>query len=148
MTYARASLGSCCEIVSGATPKTGVPEYWDGDVLWATPKDLSDLEGKYIHETPRKITQTGLRNCAASLLPAGSVLLSSRAPIGHVAINTNPMATNQGFKSLVPRHDRVDAGYLYYWLRANRSFLESLGNGATFKEVSKNVIHGAYQPSR
>ncbi|TDB85138.1 restriction endonuclease subunit S [Actinomadura sp. KC216] len=133
-------LGDCCEIVSGATPKTGVAEYWDGEICWATPKDLSDLQGKHIGDTPRKITDVGLSSCAAAVLPVGSVLLSSRAPIGHVAINTRPMATNQGFKSLVPDPGRVDANYLYYWLRSHRSQLEYMGNGATFKELSKAVV--------
>lgn len=134
------SLGSCCDVVSGATPKTGVASYWDGEVLWATPADLSKLVGRYIEDTPRKITDIGLGSCAATVLPPGSVLLSSRAPIGHVAINTRPMATNQGFKSLVPNTDKVDAGYLYSWLQANRSYLEMLGNGATFKELSKATV--------
>ncbi|MCA1676104.1 MAG: restriction endonuclease subunit S [Actinobacteria bacterium] len=91
-------------------------------------------------DTPRKITEAGLRDCGARLLPPQSVLLSSRAPIGHVAINTVPMATNQGFKSLAPDPLQVDAKYLYHWLRANRSYLKGLGNGATFKEISKEVI--------
>nr|WP_281196252.1 restriction endonuclease subunit S [Streptomyces lushanensis] len=133
-------MGDFCEIVSGATPKTGVADFWDGEIRWATPKDLSDLPGKYIDDTPRRITETGLQSCAATTLPAGSVLFSSRAPIGHVAINTVPMATNQGFKSLIPDGERADAHYLYYWLKAHRSHLESLGNGATFKEVSKTVV--------
>ncbi|MFF3825619.1 restriction endonuclease subunit S [Streptomyces griseus] len=138
--YPLVPLGDFCEIVSGATPKTGVPEFWDGDIRWATPKDLSDLQGKCIDDTPRKITEAGLRSCAASVLPEGSVLFSSRAPIGHVAINTVPMATNQGFKSLIPDRGRADANYLYHWLKAHRSYLDSLGNGATFKEVSKVVV--------
>lgn len=133
-------LGDVAEIVSGATPKTSNEDYWGGDILWATPADLSKLEGPYIESTPRRITKDGLRSCAAQVLPAGSVLLSSRAPIGHVAINTEPMATNQGFKSLIPRPDRVDAKYLYHWLRAHTEYLQSLGNGATFKEVSKAVV--------
>jgi len=133
-------LEDCCEIVSGATPSTSVDAYWDGDVCWATPKDLSDLEGAYISDTPRKITSEGLRSCAASVLPVESVLFSSRAPIGHVAINTVPMATNQGFKSLVPKADRVHAKFLYHWLRLKRVWLEGLGNGATFKEVSKAIV--------
>ncbi|MBO4159284.1 restriction endonuclease subunit S [Micromonospora antibiotica] len=138
--WQKARLSDCCEIVSGATPKTGVEEYWDGEIPWATPKDLSVLRGTYIHDTPRKITASGLRSCAASVLPVGSVLLSSRAPIGHVAINTIPMATNQGFKSLVPDVRAVEAKYLYWWLKANRPYLESLGNGATFKEISKGIV--------
>lgn len=134
------ALADCCEIVSGATPSTSVDEYWGGEVCWATPKDLSDLDGHYISDTPRKLTKEGLSSCAASILPPNSVLFSSRAPIGHVAINTVPMATNQGFKSFVPKADKIDAKFLFYWLRANRSYLESLGVGATFKEVSKAIV--------
>ncbi|GMV03018.1 MAG: restriction endonuclease subunit S [Burkholderiaceae bacterium] len=133
-------LEDCAEIVSGATPSTSESAYWDGDVCWATPKDLSELEGAYISDTPRKITRSGLQSCAATVLPPDSVLFSSRAPIGHVAINTVPMATNQGFKSFVPNGERVHAKFLYHWLRRNRPYLESLGNGATFKEVSKAVV--------
>lgn len=132
------AIGEVAEIVSGATPKTSVGEYWGGDVPWATPADLSKLDGAYIGSTPRNLTLAGVRSCATSVLPPGSVLLSSRAPIGHVAINTVPMATNQGFKSLVPGDD-LDAKFLYHWLRANRAHLESLGNGATFKELSKRT---------
>jgi type I restriction enzyme, S subunit len=135
-----ARLEDCAEIVAGATPSTSAPVYWGGDICWATPKDLSELEGAYISDTPRKITRSGLQSCAATVLPPDSVLFSSRAPIGHVAINTVPMATNQGFKSLVPNRDRVHAKFLYHWIRRNRSYLESLGNGATFKEVSKAVV--------
>jgi type I restriction enzyme, S subunit len=133
-------LEDCCEIVSGATPSTSEAAYWDGDICWATPKDLSELRGAYISDTPRKLTQAGLESCAAAVLPPGSVLFSSRAPIGHVALNTVPMATNQGFKSFVPDPRRVHAEFLYYWLRKNRPYLEALGNGATFKEVSKAVV--------
>lgn len=133
-------LAKCCEIVSGATPSTFVDDYWDGDIYWATPKDLSNLEGHYISDTPRKLTQAGLKSCTASVLPPNSVLFSSRAPIGHVAINTVPMATNQGFKSFIPKAGITDAKFLFHWLRANRSYLESLGNGATFKEVSKATV--------
>lgn len=138
--WPKVAIGDCCEIVSGATPSTTHPAYWGGDIHWATPKDLSELDGAYISETPRKLSRSGLENCAATVLPAGSVLFSSRAPIGHVAINTVPMATNQGFKSLVPQPNRVDAKFLFHWLRTNRSYLESLGNGATFKEVSKATV--------
>lgn len=131
-------LGEVCDIISGATPKTGVESYWGGEIRWATPADLSQLDGKFIADTPRTITEAGLKSCAASVLPPGSVLLSSRAPIGHVAINTEAMATNQGFKSLVPGPD-LHADYLYYWLLAHREYLQGLGNGATFKEISKTT---------
>jgi type I restriction enzyme S subunit len=135
-----ARLDDCTEIVSGATPSTTEAAFWNGDICWATPKDLSELDGAYISDTPRKITRSGLQSCAATVLPPGSVLFSSRAPIGHVAINTVPMATNQGFKSFVLNTNLVYPKFLYHWLRCNRQFLESLGNGATFKEVSKAVV--------
>lgn len=134
------ALGEIAEIVSGATPKSQRSEYWGGDVPWVTPADLSKLEDAYIAITPRTLTKAGLASCAARVLPAGSVLLSSRAPIGHVAINSVPMATNQGFKSFVPRGDKLDAKYLYHWLRANTDSLQRMGNGATFKELSKSTV--------
>lgn len=138
--WQRVRLDECCSIVGGATPSTSVAAYWDGDICWATPKDLSNLEGAHIADTPRKVTKEGLASCAADVLPAGSVLFSSRAPIGHVALNTVPMATNQGFKSFLPKPELLHAKFLYHWLRRNRPYLESLGNGATFKEVSKAVV--------
>ena len=133
-------LDECCEIIAGATPSTSESTFWGGDVCWATPKDLSNLDGTFISDTPRKLTAAGLQSCAASVLPAHSVLFSSRAPIGHVAINTVPMATNQGFKSFIPKAGRIVSEFLYWWLRYNRAYLESLGNGATFKEVSKAIV--------
>ena len=139
-TWQTKRLDEIARIVAGSTPKTDVPSYWDGDIFWATPKDLSSLNGKTLTDTTRKITATGLKSCAAEVLPAGSVLFSSRAPIGLTAINEIPTATNQGFKSFIPKKDILDSAYLYNWLRANRTFLDSLGNGATFKEVSKAVV--------
>lgn len=136
------TLGDIAEVVSGATPKTSVEEYWEGGIPWATPKDLSELDGASIESTPRTLSALGLKSCAATLLPAQSVLLSSRAPIGHVAINSVPMATNQGFKNLVPDTARVDSKFLYWWLRFHRPQLEAMGNGATFKEISKRIVSG------
>lgn len=140
MHFRRTTLGACCDIVSGATPSTHEPSYWEGEIEWATPRDLSQLNGPHLHRTERRITREGLLSCGATLLPPNSVLFSSRAPIGHVAINAVPMATNQGFKSFVPHPDEVDPSFLYHWLRARRPYLESLGTGATFKEVSKAVV--------
>ena len=134
------TLGDIAEIVSGATPKTSVEQYWGGGIPWATPTDLSGLDEAYIDSTARTLSAAGLKSCASSLLPANSVLLSSRAPIGLVAINTVSMATNQGFKSLVPDRARVDSKFLYWWLRYHRAQLEAMGNGATFKEVSKRTV--------
>jgi len=140
MKWETVELGDCCEIVSGSTPDTNRKEFWGGNINWATPKDLSGLEGTYIDETPRQITEAGLKSCSAAMLPPYSVLFSSRAPIGHVAINTVPMCTNQGFKSFVPDINRLYPNYLYRWLRANVEMLKDLGNGATFKEVSKATV--------
>ena len=139
MTWTNVSLGDAAEIVSGATPKSSEPHNWDGEVLWATPSDLSVLREKHISRTGRTISTRGLESCSARLLPANSVLFSSRAPIGLVAINTKPMATNQGFKSFIPK-EGLNPDYLYWWLRANKQRLQDLGNGATFKEVSKAVV--------
>ncbi|MBK0327748.1 restriction endonuclease subunit S [Rhodobacteraceae bacterium F11138] len=139
MSWPTAQLKEVARVVGGATPKSAIEAYWNGDVHWATPKDLTNLQGKTIGETPRRITNDGLKSCAAELLPPYSVLFSSRAPIGHVAINTVPMATNQGFKSMVPG-PKLDSNFLYWWLDAHRAHLQSLGNGATFKEVSKRVV--------
>lgn len=146
MTWPLTRLGDVSEIVSGSTPKTGVPEYWNGEIPWVTPADLSKLESHFITDTPRKLTSSGLRNSGARMLPIGSVLFSSRAPIGHVAITSVPMSTNQGFKSFVPEAGRVDSKYLFWWLRANKTYLQSLGVGATFKEVSKSIVSDVRLP--
>lgn len=144
MSWEDTTLGEIADVVSGATPKTSVERYWGGEVCWATPRDLSDLEGPYISATSRTLTAEGLKSCSASVLPSESVLLSSRAPIGYVAINKVPMATNQGFKSLVPDPSRIDPRFLCVWLRRHRAQIESLGSGATFKEVSKRVVEGIH----
>ena len=143
--WTEAALGDVCEIVSGATPKSNVDSYWGGEIPWLTPADLSKRDGVEISTTPRKLTAAGLASCSATLLPAGSVLLSSRAPIGHLAINTVPMATNQGFKSFIPSGS-VHARYLYRWLEYRRPMLQDLGTGATFKEISKRVTAAVVIP--
>jgi type I restriction enzyme, S subunit len=138
--WTEVELGAVCEIVGGATPSTGVEAYWGGDVKWATPKDLGEQRTRCISTTARTITREGLNACGAQMLPPGSVLLSSRAPIGLVAINTAPMATSQGFKSLVPDHGRVEPSYLAHWLASRTFYLQSLGSGATFAEISKRLV--------
>lgn len=140
MIWPRVKISQVADIVSGATPKTVVSRYWDGDIPWVTPADLSNLAGTYIKDTSRKITAAGLQSCSATILPANSVLFSSRAPIGHVAINKVPMATNQGFKSFVIDLEVLLPEYLYWWLKAHRNQLEAMGTGATFKEVSKSTV--------
>ena len=134
------SLAECCTVVSGSTPQTSVPEYWGGNIPWITPKDLSTFQGKYISTTAQQITHAGYDSCSTSLLPAGTVLLSSRAPIGYTAITACPMCTNQGFKSLIPNPQLIIPDYLFWWVKCNRSYLQTFGNGATFKEISKSAF--------
>ena len=128
-------LGEVARVVAGGTPKTSVLEYWDGDIPWVTPKDLALSESLWINAGERFITDYGLAKSAAALLPRGTVLWSSRAPIGLVAIANNQIATNQGFKSFVPGGE-LDSEYLAYFLIHQRPILEMMGVGATFKEVS------------
>jgi len=136
-------LGDVCDIVNGGTPKTSISEYWNGDNLWITPKDMGKLDSIYVEDTSRKITDEGMQNSSAKLFSAYSVVLSSRAPIGHLAINKKPISTNQGCKGIVPS-DEINYLYLYYFLKNSVKLLNSLGSGTTFKELSssklKNVI--------
>ena len=128
-------LGEVCRIINGGTPDTKVLKYWDGNNLWITPKDMGKLKDIYVSNTIRKISNLGLENSSAKLLPINSVVLSSRAPIGHLAINKKKMATNQGCKGLVPC-DELKTLFLYYFLKSSVKLLNSLGSGTTFKELS------------
>jgi len=128
-------LGDVCEVVNGGTPKTSVNEYWGGDLLWITPAEMGKRSSPYVSETERRITDKGLKNSSAKLLPPKSVILSTRAPIGHLVINTEPMATNQGCKGLIPSAI-LHYKYLFYYLGSKVELLNDLGSGATFKELS------------
>lgn len=130
-------LGEVCDIVGGSTPKTGEPSYWDGVHYWITPAELDG--SKYISSTSRTITDEGVKSAHLQLLPSGTVLLSSRAPIGKVAITTTPMYCNQGFKNLVCSNMLYNE-FAYWFLYYNTEYLNSLGTGATFKEISKRVV--------
>ncbi len=132
-------LGEICDVVSGSTPSTTVPEYWDGDVPWVTPKDLGKLPGSLLRTTERRITRSGLASCSAQLVPRGTVILSSRAPIGHLAVAEVECCSNQGCKNLVPRN-YVNSWYLYFALKHSVPTLQELGSGATFIEISKTVV--------
>ena len=138
-------IGDVCNIVSGATPKTNRPEFWGGGIPWATPKDLSTLEGWSLDHTKRTLTDEGLASCSATMMPERSVLLSFRAPIELVAVAGVPMCTNQGFESLVCGPD-IDPWYLFGWCKLRRTFLQSLGRGATFKEISKRIVESVELP--
>lgn len=132
-------IGEVCEVVGGGTPKTNVNKYWDGNLCWATPKDLGKINDFKISETERKISKEGLKDSSAKVLPIGSVILSSRAPIGYVVINTVEMATNQGCKSFICGSEIYNK-YIYYFLISNTEYLNSLGSGTTFKEISGSVL--------
>ncbi|MEI6206229.1 MAG: restriction endonuclease subunit S [Desulfuromonadales bacterium] len=129
------TIGEVCDVVNGGTPKTGVTEYWDGPHQWITPAEMGKRSTPYIQETGRTITDLGLQNSSATPLPVYSVILSSRAPIGHLVINTAPMATNQGCKGLVPSK-QVEYKFLYHYLSSIIDLLNDLGTGSTFKELS------------
>ena len=131
-------LGEICRIVSGSTPKTGIPEYWDGNLKWITPAELDD-ESRTVNDTKRTITELGAIKTGLTPLPAGTVLLSSRAPIGKVAITGCEMYCNQGFKNLICS-DLINNEYLYWFLKGKTQCLKSLGRGATFKEISKTIV--------
>ena len=133
-----ARLGDVCTIVSGTTPKSSCPEYWDGDINWVTPAELDD-ESDVIYESQRKITKQAVIDSSLKPFPAGTVLLSSRAPIGKVAIAGTDMYCNQGFKNLICS-DAIYNRYLYHFLKSKTEYLNSLGRGATFKEISKGIV--------
>ena len=131
-------LGEICRIVSGSTPNTGIPEYWGGNLKWVTPAELDD-KSRAINDTKRTITELGATKTGLTPLPAGTVLLSSRAPIGKVAITDCEMYCNQGFKNLICS-DSINNKYLYWFLKGKTRYLNSLGRGATFKEISKKIV--------
>ena len=132
-------LGEVCEVIGGSTPNTGNPSYWNGRIAWVTPTDLGKLFGIAITKTERSITDAGLENCGARMLATGAVVMSSRAPIGHLAIAGTSLCTNQGCKSFVPNPD-IDSLFLYWALKRAIPDIQALGSGATFSEVSKSAL--------
>ena len=129
-----------CQIVCGGTPSTANPDFWNGDIVWLTPKDLSINKDKYITNSLTKINTNGLHNSSAKIVPEGTVLLSSRAPIGYLAIANCELCTNQGFKSLICNYDLVNNEYLYYLLQTKVEELKSISTGSTFLELSTNTL--------
>ena len=132
-------IGELGEVVGGATPSTKNPSFWGGSIPWISPKDLTNYGSRYIARGAKSITEEGLAGCSAKMLPAGSVLFSSRAPIGYVAIAKCSVCTNQGFKSVIPS-ETTDSLFLYYLLRANAAKIAGLGSGTTFKEISGSTM--------
>jgi len=128
-------LGEICVIVGGGTPSTSTSDYWNGNIPWITPKDLSGYSSIYISEGAKNITDEGLKKSSAKMLPKNTILLSTRAPIGYVAIARTPLSTNQGFRNLI-LNKKCFSEYIYYILKSKTKLLNSLGSGATFKELS------------
>lgn len=139
-SWKECKLGDVAEIIGGGTPSTSNNEFWNGNIPWLTPRDLTGYSKVYISHGERFITESGLKNSSAKLMPKGSVLLTSRAPIGYVVIAENEICTNQGFKSLVPNFEILNSEFLYYWLKSNTDYLQQLGTGTTFAEISGSVV--------
>lgn len=137
--WSELSIGQVAEIVGGSTPSTKNPDNFGGDIPWITPKDLSNHQFRYIESGSRNITERGLSSSSAKLIPANSVLLSTRAPVGYVAIARNPLSTNQGFRSLILK-DGFDPEFVYYLLQHNVEYLRSHASGTTFAELSGTTL--------
>ena len=134
----KVKLGEICEIVTGSTPKSSNPNYWNGEYKWITPAEISD-DDFIVFDTQRKITKLGIEETGLKSFPAGTVLLSSRAPIGKVAISGCEMYCNQGFKNFICSN-KINNEYLYYFFKSRKNYLNILGRGATFKEISKSIV--------
>lgn len=133
-------LGEFAEVIGGGTPSTKNEAYFGGNIPWITPKDLTNYEKKFIKNGDRNITKEGLSNSSAKLIPKNSILLTSRAPIGYLAISENEVTTNQGFKSIVVNPDIADFNFVYYLIKANIERIKGYGTGTTFAEVSATVV--------
>ncbi|MBE1589046.1 restriction endonuclease subunit S [Nonomuraea angiospora] len=133
--WVRTTIGDVCSVVSGATPKTTEPNYWDGNIPWITPDDLSRNPAKITYHGRRFLTQDGFDSCSTQMIPANAVLFSSRAPIGYITISGNAVCTNQGFKTAVPPTG-IDSNYLYWYLQFKVPEIRSRASGTTFKEIS------------
>jgi len=134
------TISQVAEVVGGGTPSTKNLEYWNGKISWLTPKDLSNYKFKYIEKGERSITEEGLNNSSAKLLPKNTVLLTTRAPVGYIAISSREVCTNQGFRSLVPKTDETDHDFLYYLLKLKTDYLKSQAFGSTFGELSGTTL--------
>lgn len=130
-------IKNVASIVNGSTPSSSVEEYWDGDIIWATPGDFNKFD-KIIDDSESKITEAGYKSCGTSMVPVGSVVITTRAPIGNVLIAGKELCTNQGCKSLVP--NRIESRFLYYIISISSIELNILGQGTTFLELSKESL--------
>lgn len=137
--WVKKSISELADIQSGGTPSTINEEYWNGEIRWCTPSDITKNKGIYLEDTERRITESGVENSSAILLPIGTILLCTRATIGEMAIASTPMCTNQGFKNLIPR-EGVDSLFLYYILHTVKKEMIENAYGSTFLELSKKSL--------
>ena len=140
MNWNEFAISAIGDVIGGGTPSTKHNEYYGDEIAWITPKDLSNFNGHYISRGERSISQKGYDNSSAQMMPAGTVLFSSRAPIGYVAIAKNELCTNQGFKSVVPHPEICDSEFLYYLLCYRKHDMEAIASGTTFMEVSGTAL--------
>lgn len=133
--WRQVAVGDIATVVGGGTPRSTEPSYWGGEIPWLTPKDLSERPSRWTSNGSRSITHEGLKNSGARLLPAGSVLLTSRAPVGYVTVSSSPLATNQGFKSLILAEGQLPE-FWYYLLAHSTDYLRANSGGSTFQELS------------
>lgn len=138
-------ISDIATVMNGGTPDTNRKDFWGGNILWITPKDMGKLSSIYVDDTERKITDAGLKNSSAKIIPPNSIILSSRAPIGHLAINNFKISTNQGCKGIIPKKE-ILTKYLFYFLRNSIELLNSLGTGTTFKELSSSKLNDVEIP--
>lgn len=137
-------LGEMGKFVSGGTPDTENPEYWNGDIIWLTPSEITKLPTRFVSDSERKITVAGLKNSSAVLLPVGSLIVCTRATVGDCCINTKEVSTNQGFKNLIPGNSNID--FLYYLISSHKTDLIRKACGSTFLEISKHDIEKLKYP--
>ncbi|MBW1716645.1 MAG: restriction endonuclease subunit S [Deltaproteobacteria bacterium] len=137
--WERKILDDVVTVKGGSTPSTKLSEFWDGDICWATPKDLSNHSGVFLLNTERRITSRGLERISSGLLPQGIVLLSSRAPIGYLAITDTPLAINQGFIAILCNKG-IQNYFVYLWCKLNVEEIKNAGNGSVFQEISKSIF--------
>jgi len=138
-SWEEGKLGDVVTVVSGTTPKTDNPEFWNGDIHWTSPRDITNLNGLFLFDTERKITRKGLDQIGSGLLPANSLLMSSRAPVGALAFSEIPVAINQGYAGIVCNKG-YSREFIYLWLKSNMDHVQSHANGSTFQEISKSTF--------
>lgn len=139
MKFIKIKIKDIGKVVGGATPSTKEKDNYGGYIPWITPKDLTGYSDIFITRGERNLTQKGYNSCSTKILPINSILFSSRAPIGYLAIVKKELCTNQGFKSIIP-NEKINYLFLYYLLKYNKNYISSLGTGTTFKEISGSVM--------